>query len=651
MHHMYRGLALTSLIVISLAFHSLLQAKELIPLSAYFAMPTIERPQLSPDGKHILALVPNGNNQSVVVTEFGKRKFSPIVQLKDDDDRIESMYWLNNEKIIIYSSYAEQLAGQTARFNSLYTVNRDGSNLQVLQVPKRLRNPGRNYSTVSVLSVLPNDPEHILVQAYTKVDNYPAAFKVNIDDGKFTKVFSSVKDVRSWLANRDGEILVGVKRKYNRVDKENDITIIVRSDTSSDNWESIYTYQPGEKNSFKLQSYLDDTTVLVSTDYGENQQTLRKFDLQTKEFGELVFKVDGYDLDSVLKRNDEVIGVGYTDDFYTIEYFDKQSKALQGELQAIFPGSNVYLSSSSRNYKRLIASVASQSSPTKFYLVDLDKGAVTPWMSTQPSLEGHQLPAKQKLKVTTRDGKELVAYFTMGKDYGDSPLVVLPHGGPHSRDTQAFDSWTQMLARRGYAVLQVNFRGSSGYGNAFEAAGYKQWGKLMQNDVYDAVKFINDNNLANTQKSCIVVSSYGGYVALTAGFQQPDMFDCVVSVNGIADIPDLIAKDSEWGGGSKAYLRDTIGDVDNSDELAALKANSAINFVENFKVPVLLIAGENDTRVHFSQSRDFYEAMKSANKDVQYILLDKGTHFIDTAAHRETTFSAIDKFIVGYLGE
>jgi dipeptidyl aminopeptidase/acylaminoacyl peptidase len=98
-------------------------------------------------------------------------------------------------------------------------------------------------------------------------------------------------------------------------------------------------------------------------------------------------------------------------------------------------------------------------------------------------------------------------------------------------------------------------------------------------------------------------------------------------------------------------LRDTIGDVDNSDELAALKANSAINFVENFKVPVLLIAGENDTRVHFSQSRDFYEAMKSANKDVQYILLDKGTHFIDTAAHRETTFSAIDKFIVGYLGE
>lgn len=640
-------------VITSVSNHT--SAKELVPLDAFSAMPIVENPQISPNGKLIVAMAPDGNLQSVITSPFDKKaeanaEITRIIKLENVEDRIESVTWLNDQRLLLNLSYAVVLRGQKLRIYHWFAVDPDGKNLQKLELNRVLQNEDAAFfGGVEVVSLLKNDPQHILMESYSKVDEFPAVYKVNVSTGKFDKVLTSKTNVRSWIANDKGEIVAGVKRYYNSNSKQIEVTILYRRDPSSDEWEDIYKYETGIQNYLRIISVIDDSTLLVTTDYGENQVVAREFDLEKRDFGPVVYKAEGYDLGSVITKDDRVVGISYADDYYNIEYFDPELKKRQALMQQTFNKFKVYVNSSSKDNNRLIVALTSSNSPTKYYTVDLANQSASAWLSEYPALEGIVLPGKMRIDIPTSDGNKISGYFTQGENWEESPLIVLPHGGPASRDYQYFDIWVQMLARRGYAVLQVNFRGSSGFGSGFEIDGYKQWGKLMQQDVYDAVKFVGDNYLADPSKACIVGLSYGGYVALTAGFQKPDMFDCIVSINGIADIPDLITKDSAWGSAGKVGIRRRIGDLDIDKERADLEANSASNHVEKFKAPVLLIHGENDTRVHYSQGADFYEVLKEKNKPVEYILLKDGTHFIDTAEHRKVTFEAIDSFISQYL--
>ncbi|AEP28436.1 alpha/beta fold hydrolase [Brumicola nitratireducens] len=618
------------------------------PLEALSMVPFVESPTISPNGQLIAAITPDGNAQSVVVTPYGTLDFGRVVKLKDADDRIESIRWINDERLLVYTSYSKTVLAQKVRFYRLYSLNKDGSDLRTLEVAKILRN--EFYSGINVLSMLNKDPEHILVSAYTDKDNNdPAVFKVNVYSGKFDKEISAVSGVSTWLADVNGNVQVGMKRKYNSSSKQVDVSIIYRKDTKTEDWDTIYQYEAGIGSFLNIISVIDDNTLAVSTDFGENQVVLREFDLRSKTFGKVIFKVEGYDLDSAITKDGKLVGYSYVDDFYRIKYFDEELAQRQALMQSTFKGFETFVISASKDKQRLIVGLASTDKPVRYYLVDLAAQKASAWLSQYPALEGLSLPGKTKIAITTKGGTALSGYFTSGAKAEKSPLIVLPHGGPRARDTQYFDIWVQLLARRGFAVLQVNFRGSEGFGNAFETAGYKQWGKLMQQDVYEAMDFVGKNALADTSNACIVGASYGGYVALTAGFQEPDRFKCVVSVNGIADIPEMLRKDGAWGGNSKATLRQLIGDVDVDTELADLNANSAINYVAKFTAPVLLIHSESDTRVSYTQGKAFYEALEEADKKAEYILLKDGTHFIDSPENREIAFTAIDKFVGRYL--
>jgi dipeptidyl aminopeptidase/acylaminoacyl peptidase len=196
--------------------------------------------------------------------------------------------------------------------------------------------------------------------------------------------------------------------------------------------------------------------------------------------------------------------------------------------------------------------------------------------------------------------------------------------------------------------LQVNFRGSTGYGNNYEISGRKQWGKLMQTDVYETIDWVKSMELADTNNMCMVGASYGGYVALTAGFQKPDAFKCIVSIAGISDLIAMIELDDFYDG-LKVDSKVRIGDIENSAEKADLAMNSAINHIAAFKSPVLLIHGENDQIVHYNQSKLMHEALKKNNKKSTLLILEDGTHNVDHPKNRTEAFTAIDKFLAKYL--
>ena len=231
---------------------------------------------------------------------------------------------------------------------------------------------------------------------------------------------------------------------------------------------------------------------------------------------------------------------------------------------------------------------------------------------------------------------------------GNAPLIVMPHGGPASFDRADFDWKAQFFASRGYAVLQVNFRGSSGFNNDHETAGYREWGQLMQRDVYGAIDWLIEQDVVNPRKMCMVGASYGGYVATVAAFQRPKQFDCIVSMAGVADLREFAAMQSKFDQ-DKSTISRLIGDPTDADDKAMMDSVSAINNLAKIRAPVLLVHGTHDTRVRVKQSRAFFNAAKRAGVDIEYLELEYGTHYFDEYENRLAVFEALDKFLGKHL--
>jgi dipeptidyl aminopeptidase/acylaminoacyl peptidase len=620
---------------------------ELVPIENFAAMPAVSSPSLSPNGQHIVAISSLDGEEMVVVSEFGSYEITPIVKLKKEQDRIEGVSWLTDRRVIIYTSYNELVYNKRWKRGRVYAIDIDGKNQIVLDLPDMIRH--QYAKSINVISTLRDDPDHILAQAYSERDNTPAVYKINIHDSSAEKVVAAAEEITRWVPNSKGQIQIGFKYDHDKSKDEDTVDIFFRADLDSDKWEKIYSY--ASFKDFYLQPiryYEDKNAMLVFTNFESDKDVLRYFDLETKSFGDIVFQLEDYDIGRAYFEEDEFVGVGYLDDFYQIKYLDGQQNKLQKTIQATFANYQSYIYSSSKDKNRLIVSASTTNSPTKFFLVDLQAKKANLWFSQYAGLEKVPLPSKQKFSYQARDGLQLTGYFTPGSAGKNSPLVVFPHGGPASRDDMHFDIWLQMLARRGFAVLQMNFRGSDGYGDKLEQAGYKQWGKLMQTDVYDAIEWVKTNQLADTSNKCLVGWSYGGYVALTAGFQQPKEYKCIVSGAGLSDLPAMVQTDNFWSD-SKVASNITVGDITNDAELEDLQNHSAINNIDKFVAPVLLIHGKNDQVVKMAQSEDFYDAMKKRKKKVEFLELKGGTHNLDNPKNREIAFKAIDKFLAKYL--
>lgn len=625
-------------------------AKNDIPVDNFAALPSISSPLLSPDGQLIAAEATIGETTSVVVLPYGSIDMQPIVQLQKGRDRIESFYWLNNERILVEASFPVFKFGRRYRITKLYAVNIDSSNLQELDLPKLLRHEyAEQFTSLSVIHTLPDDENHILIQAFTGKDPSPAVFLMDIHDSSVEKIVSAAHEIDSWVSNRHGEVLFGINREYKKATKTTEVELFKRVDGKQDEWEQIYTYTAGEDFYLSPVALSDDEkSLVVMTDFELYRDHLRRFDLEKLVFSEVIFEVPGYDLDRAIVKNNKLVGAMYTKDFTTIEYFDEALKSRQQMLSKSFGDNQSYIYSSNTNSDRLVVSVTNGRSPTKFFLVDLNTRKAGFWLSMFPQLENKPLPGKEAFEYTASDGMKLNGYFMAGSNGAKSPLIVLPHGGPRSRDDAHFDIFAQLLARRGYAVLQMNFRGSSGFGNGYQIAGYHEWGQDMQTDVYDAVNWVKENKRADVTNACAVGWSYGGYVTLVAGYQRPDMFKCIVSIAGISDLPELIRKDSFYSE-YKADIKRMIGDIDDAEDLEYLKSNSPINHVRDYKAPVLLVQGKNDTKVHYDQAELFYDELDDADKEVELLMIKEATHNLDNINNRIKAFKAIDDFLSDHL--
>jgi dipeptidyl aminopeptidase/acylaminoacyl peptidase len=345
------------------------------------------------------------------------------------------------------------------------------------------------------------------------------------------------------------------------------------------------------------------------------------------------------------------VGVGAGAERPVYEWLDPEIGAAAAVLIHAFQGRDVELEDWSEDRTRFLARVAGPGAPGVWYLYDKARKEVSPIGEEYPDLAGAAFGTTRWITYKARDGLEIPAYLTLppgAKDGSRLPLIVFPHGGPKARDQFDFDFIAQFLATRGYAVLQPQFRGSWGFGQAFEDAGKGEWGGKMQTDLIDGVGALAANGQIDPKRVCIVGASFGGYSALAGAALYPDAYRCAASIAGIADLGLLLVEEARsYGreGASTDELRDDLGAASSEK----LMAQSPARHAGEVRAPVLLIHGDKDTVVPIEQSRRMAEVLKAAGKPYELIELPDENHYLTKAANRTRTLEALEAFLAKNL--
>jgi dipeptidyl aminopeptidase/acylaminoacyl peptidase len=371
--------------------------------------------------------------------------------------------------------------------------------------------------------------------------------------------------------------------------------------------------------------------------------------------GRAVYAHDTFEISDVYVDPYTNLVVGAEAEGESPVWFDEALARQQASLDATFANERPTILDWSQDRTRFIVQTERNDRAPLFYLYDAQERTATEIASTYPALERTTLPARLPYSYAARDGVDIPGYLTrpLGVE-GPVPLVVLPHRGPMGRDVDGFDWLAHFVASRGYAVLQPNYRGSDGYGRAWEEAGYGGWGVgVMQHDLTDGVAALVAAGIADPQRVCIVGASYGGYAALAGAAFTPELYRCAASINGVADLRDmhvLYTSRRDFRSAAVTYWERSVGVEGERSARSKLEAASPARHVERVQAAVLLVHGRDDSVVPIGQSRDMERALRAAGKTVQLVELEGEDHWLSDAPTRLQTLAALENFLAEHLG-
>ncbi|WP_340679678.1 S9 family peptidase [Paraglaciecola sp.] len=630
------------IIMLLLVFFSMCTYADESKWSAYAQLPIVEQPSVSPDGSKVALIYNTPEGPTVSLAQFGSLDFTILASLKLGRDRVDTVSWSGNKYIIVSASSPQWYRGEHFRVSRLYAFDVVNKVNIPLTQRKFTQQTGYEYMTFKIVSLLKNDEEHILVSTYDVKDNGYVVFKVNLANGKYNKIQNNEHDISSWSADVDGVVRLG--DAYDKKDEKITRTLWYRDKEGSE-LKKLHTREIGKGETFNVLGITKEGgKAYILSDRETGRESLWLYDIIQGQFDSLVYTNPDYDVAGGIQNSEgELIGIRYSDDYSRKFYFNSKDSEQETSIANVLKGEHVTIVSRSVDKTKLIAVKESDNHPAMYFYFDLSKNKGGLWISEYPYLSKVSFPNVESYTFTASDGQQISGYVTFPTNIKNPPLIVYPHGGPHSRDYKYFNPQLQYMVSLGYAVLQVNFRGSEGFGSAFEAAGYFQWGKRMQQDVYDAMDWLIASNKVSSDKACVVGSSYGGYVALTATFQQPNRFDCAISIAGVSDLKELVL-DNDNNGFYTGHIVN-VADEAAVDELTEV---SPINHIEQIKTPILLIHGTKDTRVSARQSEDFYSDAKRKH-DVKYVEIKNGTHFFDDNQSQQIKYAEITKFLEKHL--
>ena len=407
-------------------------------------------------------------------------------------------------------------------------------------------------------------------------------------------------------------------------------------------------------NSIEIDFDNGDIIYAVSN-LGRDKMAVVKYDLKEKKELEEVFinnEVDVYGISYSNKRKIPTV-ISYTTAKMNRKFLDKETETIFSELKKeLGPDNEYYLTSSNKNEDKFLVYAGNDKTRGTYYYYDKNSNKVDFLADVSPWIKPEQMAEMKPITYTSRDGIEISGYLTLpiGREAKNLPVVINPHGGPWARDNWGYNPEVQLLANRGYAVLQMNFRGSTGYGKKFWQSSFKKWGQEMQHDITDGVNWLIDEGIADPKRIAIYGGSYGGYATLAGITNTPDLYAAAVDYVGVSNLFTFMETIPAYWEPYKKMLYEMVGDPNTIDSVM-MRANSPVYNIEKIKAALFIAQGANDPRVKQSESDQMVEALKKKGVNVQYMLKENEGHGFRNEENRFDFYRAMAKFLDENLKE
>ncbi|MBL8797439.1 MAG: S9 family peptidase [Planctomycetia bacterium] len=604
-------------------------AVPLIPRAVLFGNPVKASPQISPDGKRLSYLAPDKNDVLQVWVQTLGKDDAKIVTA-DRKRGIRQHNWSYAPDTLLYMQDHEG----DENFH-IYSVNLNGNVVRDLTPFQGVR--------AGIVALDRNFPNEMLVSMNVRDRRVHDVFRINLANGAADLDTENPGDVVSWEADPKFKIRAALAST-----PDGGTELRWRTDEKS-KWQSAVKWGPDDADGRIVGFTADGKSLWLTSSEGRDTLSLVKRDLAGgKE--ELIATEPGADVSSVLFNplTHTVEAVFFNRERTKWKAFDPQVAAdlLRLELGAAGEPSIV---SRSRDLQTWVVAYTSDTQPTSYYLYERATKKLTHLFVSQPELAKYTLAAMKPVTIKSRDGLELVSYLTLppGESPKNMPLVLMVHGGPWARDVWGYHPTVQWLANRGYAVLQVNYRGSTGFGKKFLHAGNREWAAKMHDDLIDAVQWAVKQGIADPKRVAIYGGSYGGYAALVGATFTPDVFACAVDIVGPSNLVTLLKSIPPYWEPLKKRFAVRVGDVDKEEDF--LKSRSPLFKADRIKIPLLIAQGANDPRVKQAESEQIVEAMRKSGKPVEYLLFADEGHGFARPENRLKFQAAAEAFLAKHL--
>ncbi|ANB19121.1 S9 family peptidase [Dokdonella koreensis] len=629
-----------------------------IPIGDFVKRPEVEQLQLSPTGKYLAMTVPleDGRTGLYIVDRETIKPSASI--LASGNNVIDRFWWANNDRVV--ATLAQKFGGvdKPQPTGELFAIDADGKNSKQIfgyrsigeETGSRIRKGGdQRYASAEPLSRIPDKDKRILIGVYEwKQGGEPAVPMIELLDiytGKSSIVGKGPAPGAELILDHTNEARVAKARG-----KDNNLVFYVRAGRGSD-WTVFNDSKESDVVMDPLMFTRDNRSVYVQVSEDAGPDGLYRIDLETRQKtlvyrgaadpGALLITADGQDAYAVLTQEGKT----------GVHVFDTASPEgrMTRALAASFPGQTAFFTNFTRDGRYGLVNVSSDRNPGDFYFFDLEQKKADYLVSRRRWIEPDQLAEMRPIELKASDGVALHGYLTLPKGTSGKnlPLVVNPHGGPHGvRDVWGYSPEVQLLASRGYAVLQVNFRGSGGYGYDFGTSGYRQWGMRMQDDVTDATRWAISEGYADPKRICIYGASYGGYAALMGAIREPDLYRCTIGYVGVYNLAMMHERgdipNSLYG---RNYLRMAVGD--NREDM--LKRSPASN-VDKLKAAVMLVHGGKDERVPIAQAQTLRKALDGRGYKYEWLVKDGEGHGFYLAENQTEFYTKLLAFLDSNIG-
>jgi dipeptidyl aminopeptidase/acylaminoacyl peptidase len=605
---------------------AIMKAKQ-IPLEDFFRNPEKASYQISPGGTYFSFKAPYQDRMNIFVQKIGA---DSAIRLTSETDRdIQGYFWPNDNQIL----YLKDQGGDE-NFR-LYGVNVDGSN-PVCYTPF-------DGVRTDIIDDLPEFPDLVIIGMNKRNPQVFDPYRLDLKTGKMEMLAENPGNIQQWIFDHEGKLRAATAI----VDGIN--SQILYRETEKDEFKPVLTTSFKETMS-PLFFTFDNQNVYAISNLNRDKAAAVIFDIRNGKELQVLYENPGNDIDNISysKKRKVITTANYESDKRSRYFFDEDTRLVFDRLQKELGQYEIGISAITDNEDKMIVRTYSDKSLGAYYIFDRPADKLTKIADVSPWLEDNEMAVMLPVTYQSRDGLTIHGYLTLPKGYTietarNLPVIINPHGGPWARDSWGFNPEIQFLANRGYAIFQMNFRGSTGYGKSFWEASFKKWGLDMQNDVTDGTKWLIEKGIADPKRLAIYGASYGGYATLMGIVKEPDLYAAAVDYVGVSNLFTFMKTIPPYWEPYLQMMHEMVGNpVADSSQLTA--TSPALN-ANKIKTPLFIAQGANDPRVNKDESDQVVKALKERGIVVEYMVKDNEGHGFHNQENRFDFYRAMEKFL------